>query len=429
MAWYNNYKDSTGTSFYRVRKDGKYYYARQYKICGNRKWTPLFDTVGKVKKFIRDIKFDTCNHEDKQEEKVFVSFGQIAKLCYEDYEKKYKEENRSPRYLENIDVQMRIHISKLSVDGIFFYDRDVSTTTSELLMAYKMQINDTNEGRAKATVKKTFDIFNSIINYAMTHGYIARHIVVDSYAIKPQGKKSKTKQEKMNYFSYKEFIEFLSVYDNMFCTHNSMDVNKEYRYLVYRTLFIFLYYSGCRISEVRGIKWNKVTFCDENNHLCKISIDGQYINTYGKEKVDGYYDTLKTSSSNRTVYLHMACYRALQRYKEFLIQKGMYNQNSFVFAHFDGYNAKPFSLCSIREKFRLIKEKMGIDTNGRCVTIHGFRHSACIFYLERGMNKIDVARMLGHTNTDMVDEVYSHVVAYEQLENEKQERLAKYFTD
>lgn len=74
-------------------------------------------------------------------------------------------------------------------------------------------------------------------------------------------------------------------------------------------------------------------------------------------------------------------------------------------------------------------EKRSIVLNGieRRITIHGMRHSACSYYLELGMEKRDVATFLGHSNTEMVDYVYSHFINPIDMEEEKKRKNMKFF--
>ena len=43
------------------------------------------------------------------------------------------------------------------------------------------------------------------------------------------------------------------------------------------------------------------------------------------------------------------------------------------------------------------------------VTPHVFRHSAATWMLQRGMNPLLVAQVLGHSSLDMIQNVYSHL--------------------
>jgi integrase/recombinase XerD len=55
---------------------------------------------------------------------------------------------------------------------------------------------------------------------------------------------------------------------------------------------------------------------------------------------------------------------------------------------------------------RDLAEKVGPEQH---VTPHVFRHSAATWMLQRGMNPLLVAQVLGHSSLDMIQNVYSHL--------------------
>lgn len=436
--YYYNYKDTKGVSFYRVKKDGRYYYSKQVTINGKRTWTPLFSKKSDIKQYVIERNIDSFASTKTKQKKVAkvqsntdntkatndITFGEIAIEFFKACKHEYHQKGKSTRHLENIDIQIRVHLSNLCVDGVRLFDINIKELSSQQIVIYKRQVNINRQNATTSTIKKTFDIFNVILKYALQQGYITNSIIVDSNFVKPQGKQSKPKEVKKNYLTTTEFQSFLDNYDEMYeCDLFSNNLSKQYKYLLYRTMFIFLFYTGTRISECRGVQWKDIECVKVDDELYRVHINGQYVDTYGCEKIHGYIDTLKTKGSRRYIYLHKACVTSLQRYRDFLIDKNLYDKEHFVFANLEHSNCRPFAPATIRDKFNLVKQHMNIDIDGRCVTIHGLRHSACIFYLELGMDKQDVARILGHSNTTMIDEIYNHIVDVLELDSKKQSRI------
>ena len=55
---------------------------------------------------------------------------------------------------------------------------------------------------------------------------------------------------------------------------------------------------------------------------------------------------------------------------------------------------------------RGLGEKIGLKKR---VHPHLFRHSAATYYLQRGMDSLLVAQILGHSSLQMIQKVYSHL--------------------
>jgi integrase/recombinase XerD len=67
---------------------------------------------------------------------------------------------------------------------------------------------------------------------------------------------------------------------------------------------------------------------------------------------------------------------------------------------------EPMTESGVGQMIRDVAERAGIE---RRVHPHLFRHSAATYYLQRGMDSLLVAQLLGHTSLAMIQRVYSHL--------------------
>ena len=67
---------------------------------------------------------------------------------------------------------------------------------------------------------------------------------------------------------------------------------------------------------------------------------------------------------------------------------------------------EPMTESGVGQMIRDLAERAGIE---RRVHPHLFRHSAATYYLQRGMDSLLVAQLLGHTSLAMIQRVYSHL--------------------
>jgi len=81
----------------------------------------------------------------------------------------------------------------------------------------------------------------------------------------------------------------------------------------------------------------------------------------------------------------------------------------------------------ILKESKIIENSIAYNGGKRNVTIHGFRHSACTFYLENGMDKDMVAKILCHSDTYLINTCYREFVQVSDLENEKLKACMQFF--
>ena len=155
----------------------------------------------------------------------------------------------------------------------------------------------------------------------------------------------------------------------------------------YKNVFMFFYFSGCRISEFLGITRKDVTFTkdDKNNLIAEIDINKQVSKTKGE-----ILPYLKTGSSYRKIVYYGAVAEELYKY----IEKYKFDENDLIFN---------ISKTTLRRELDLAFDKAGVRRN----TFHGFGRKSIATYLYAFTNNVKLPQMLlGHKEVDMTLNTY-----------------------
>lgn len=198
------------------------------------------------------------------------------------------------------------------------------------------------------------------------------------------------KEEKIKYITYDEFKKFISVIGDS----------------LWKTFFIFLYYTGCRKGEALALNWNDIDF-DKNI----ISIN-KTINT----KITGSYEiTDPKNHKSRNIQISKFLKEQLLCYKNYVMKQENFNNDWFVFG-----NEKYLSLTTIDRK----KDEYFKIANVKRITTHEFRHSHVSLlineYLKNGQTDVGkffvmMSDRLGHT-IGVMQETYMHL--FPTIQNE-----------
>lgn len=149
-----------------------------------------------------------------------------------------------------------------------------------------------------------------------------------------------------------------------------------------RFALLFLYLTGCRTSEMRGLKWSDVRLDDARAPHLYIVNHKTYRRT-GRPRIVGLD------------YLAVRLLRALKRTAK----------SEFVFVNCDGMPWRKDSFC---HHLRRTARKIGLDDGiATRVTAYCLRHTYACAGLEAGFTSSQVAHQLGHTSTKMVESVYA----------------------
>lgn len=206
-------------------------------------------------------------------------------------------------------------------------------------------------------------------------------------------------QKEMAYYIPEQFKQFDALFKE-----------NEYQFqLLYRVLM----YTGVRIGEALALTWEQI-------NLEHGFIDIKYSAYYRNNQV--HIDTVKTTQSNRRIYIHNAFVEELKIWKAMqrdLLQKFADNTNSLQI-----FQTNPEVLTSSDvSNFRVVLKKR--FPNGlKFIRNHDFRHSHAAFLISQGLRNGEgkdyiffiLMKRLGHSSINTTINVYSHLFPAQQKE-------------
>lgn len=197
--------------------------------------------------------------------------------------------------------------------------------------------------------------------------------------------KRKEEKEKIEVISLKQFQELISL------------VPEQPRY---KLAFLIAFHTGMRVSEVCGLTWDNV---DLKNNILHIKHNIIYY------KGTFTLSSTKSKSSERIIIIGDSLKNILMEEKE--RQKELkkdyrelyYKGDNFVCCHDSGKPTSPTSIVNLCA-YTLIKRGLSFKFN-----FHMLRHTHATLLMEAGANIVDISKRLGHKNTSITLDIYSHV--------------------
>ena len=167
------------------------------------------------------------------------------------------------------------------------------------------------------------------------------------------------------------------------------------------TLFFFALNTGMRLSEILGLRWNRVDF-----KKGMIKVDAQLLVKRGKDTVRelGLPKNSKPRSFKPAPAV-MDCLRTVERQqKEWRLQAGQMWSNplGLVFTNEVG---QEIPHATVEHRFSRILESAGIEAH----RFHDLRHTFTVESLRAGVDVKTVSEMLGHSSVSFTLDVYGHV--------------------
>ena len=156
-------------------------------------------------------------------------------------------------------------------------------------------------------------------------------------------------------------------------------------------MYKVLFWTGLRLGEARALKTDDIDF---NNKT--ISVSKSYTRLKGKDVIT----SPKTKSSIRTIKIDDVLAKDI---KEYLDKAKYILDDNFIFR----YN-KLYYL----QVFKRITSKV----LGRNLRLHDLRHSHASFLINNGVDVLLISKRLGHSNTAMTLNVYSHLYPNKEIE-------------
>lgn len=237
------------------------------------------------------------------------------------------------------------------------------------------------KGLSNNTVRKIHFILGNALNLAVNFDMVIKN------AAKPVNPPKETKAQ-TEVWDVNEVLRFIEV------------AKESHLYMVY----LIAINTGMRQGEILGLSWDGVNF-DEGVLYVKqtLSIDGQTINK-----------TTKTAAGMRTIALPNELITELKRHKleqiKHRLQMGsLYKDMNLVNPTNVG---TPVIASNLRRNFNIFIKK----ANVKKIRFHDLRHTHATLLLKQGVHPKIVSERLGHTDTRMTLDRYSHLLPNMQKE-------------
>lgn len=342
-----------------------------------------FKTRREAERYEADYRINKL-HQIKHKDKVTVSY--LYSLVQEEDELRGNKRGT----IDSQESYYRVYISK------YFKNADMRAISVSDIKEYR------NWLKSQPSVKGG-TLTNSHVNQQMIFVHkmfdvaIANRIRQDNPC---NGLRRLPQQHKeMAYYTPEQFKQFDSLFEE-----------DEYSFqLLYRVLI----YTGVRIGEALALTWEQI-------NLDEKYIDVRYSAYYRNGKV--HIGTVKTSQSNRRIYIHSGFAEELREWKvkqfEFL-QEFTQNPSSLQI-----YQTTPEVLTAPNvSNFRVILKKRMPD-NLKLIRNHDFRHSHAAFLVSQGLRNgegkdyifFTLMKRLGHSSINTTINVYSHLFPTQQKE-------------
>lgn len=253
----------------------------------------------------------------------------------------------------------------------FFKDFKLKNINQRDYMQWQLEIE--NKGFKNSYNKQLHTTMVGILNYAIRFGYIEKNIasLVGGFTKKRYEKKN------VDFWTLEEFKKFISV------------INDK----MYKLLFNTLYFTGLRLGECLALTWEDLKYdCIDINK------------TISKEKdKNGNYiiNSPKTLTSIRSIKIDNDLVNLFSTLYNEQSKLDNFNNSWFIFG-----GTKPFTQTTVTRRKNIYCEIAGVKK----IRLHDFRHSHATLLLSYGIPITVISQRLGHADTNMTLNTYSHLV-------------------
>lgn len=328
-------------AIYKDKKRGTYYYSVQ--AGGKRHLKRGFKTRNEAKKAEIDFlyNFDVVDEEN-------IKFKELADMYLKWYEKRRKASSYT-KIKSVVDIHLRPRFNKKYIKDIS--KRDVVRMHDDLLDTLSV-----------TSTKKIHTVLSAMFNYAISLDYLKVNIA------REVGNVDIKEEKRMDFWTVDEFKKFIGHVDK----------------LIYRTLFMTLFYGGLRKGEALALTWQDIDF---DNNIININ------KTVYHRKVT----SPKNESSIRKIKMPQHTINLLGELK--LEKKNKVDY--VVFGEF--YDHIPET--TIDRHYDSYIKKSGVKR----IRLHDFRHSHASYLISQGNDIQIVSNRLGHAKTSTTHDIYAHL--------------------
>ena len=256
-------------------------------------------------------------------------------------------------------------------------------------------INNLKEkGYSYSTIKKAYNAVNGCFKRGMIKGDVLINPCIGAEL--PENKKLDYSKEII--FFNEDEIEIICK-ESLFRYGNGK--------MMYRLghAIILLMYTGMRIAELLGLKWDDIDF--ENKRI-KILNSVVLAKDRNKDAVNKYklleQNSTKTRSGDRIIYINQKALNALQEIKK--ITGGA----KYVMSTASGKIIYP---RAVDRMFRNIQTRCGMTS---LTGVHALRHTFASLLFKKGVDVKTVSELLGHADVATTYNTYIHLIKEQKHE-------------
>lgn len=170
---------------------------------------------------------------------------------------------------------------------------------------------------------------------------------------------------------------------------------------------IFALFTGVRIGELLGLRWNSVDFA---NHIFSVKVSLNRLKTFDENSPTATTlepRTPKTKNSKRSIDIIDELYADLVEHKrqqdELAAEFPGYNSKGYVFVTAEGNRFDP---RTFQDLFHREVKAAGIEN----ANFHCLRHTFATRSIENGMDILVLSKVLGHAKPSTTLNMYGHVL-------------------
>lgn len=309
---------------------------------------------------------------EQAEQERKPTFAQYAEMFIRE-----KTATFAPSTIENY----RIVLKKAAA---VFGDMKMEDITNLTIKQYinDLQTNGKNDFNGQLLAHKTI-----LKHYIVLHALFANAVENEVIAISPMQNMKRPRPRK------DETAKKAVVYTESEVQYIIECLNQEP--LKWKALVMFAIDSGCRRGEIVGLKWSEIDFRTGKTNIIR---NAQY--TAGR----GTYISTPKNRKNRIIYLNPPVLAVLAEWKrqQTLLYFGQGIPNSgYCFTQDNGEMMNPQAPTSYLQRFGKKYNLPGIHP-------HALRHSMATLSIANGADIVSVSEKLGHSNTSITLDVYSH---------------------
>lgn len=267
--------------------------------------------------------------------------------------------------------------------------KQIDDSIIQTLIINKLKMN----GYSYSTIKKVNGAMWQILQYAMDRGKIESNPMKN--VVTPKRSLFETKEKR--FLSEEERIKLVQT-----CYSTYSNGRRRYKFGAF---YVFLLYTGLRLSEGLALKWKYIDFDKRQVYVSRtiVYVKNQTKNDGSKILID--QPTTKSGKA-RTVYLSdMAMDALYDLYK----QTGENPENYIVYTK-NNTIMRPADAYKI---FQRILIKASIE---QC-SVHSLRHSFVSMMVGNGVPIIMISSMVGHAHINTTMRVYSHLLQEVETES------------